>query len=49
MEFVRCKRCHRYLTKPESRKRGYGYICWKKIKISYSEPKEEPILMRLFG
>jgi len=28
---VRCRRCHRKLTKPESLQRGYGDSCWKKV------------------
>ncbi len=27
-----CKRCNRKLTSEESRIRGYGPSCWKKIK-----------------
>lgn len=26
---VRCKRCHRVLTDPDARQRGYGEHCWK--------------------
>jgi len=29
--YERCKRCHRKLTKPESKLRGYGDSCWKKV------------------
>jgi len=29
---VCCRRCGRRLTNPESKRRGYGATCWKKIK-----------------
>jgi len=29
--YERCKRCHRKLTKPESKLRGYGDSCWAKV------------------
>ena len=28
---MKCKRCGRRLTDPESIKRGYGNVCWEKI------------------
>ena len=31
---LRCRRCHRKLTKSESIKRGYGDSCWKKVNNS---------------
>ncbi|MFQ5978886.1 MAG: DUF6011 domain-containing protein [Candidatus Heimdallarchaeota archaeon] len=27
--FVRCQRCGRLLSNPESQARGYGSICWE--------------------
>ena len=29
--YERCKRCRRKLTKPDSKLRGYGDSCWKKV------------------
>jgi len=34
---VRCSRCGRPLTKPESVKRGFGDVCWKQIEVSLWE------------
>lgn len=31
MSKIRCKRCKRELTDPESIGRGYGPICWRKL------------------
>ena len=31
-EYDRCLRCHRKLKNPEARKRGFGDVCWNKIK-----------------
>lgn len=33
-ENPRCKRCGRTLTKKKSQDRGYGLVCWKKIKAA---------------
>jgi hypothetical protein len=35
---VICKRCHRELKDEESRERGYGLICWRKVKRSKNKP-----------
>lgn len=30
-DYSNCKRCRRALKRPESRKLGYGAVCWLKI------------------
>jgi len=41
-----CQRCGRKLTDPRSIKRGYGPVCWSKIKVkpeaAIKEPPKEP-------
>jgi hypothetical protein len=33
-EYDRCQRCRRALKNPEARKRGYGAICFAKIRAA---------------
>ena len=42
MEIVRCKRCGRKLTNPESIERKYGMKCYRIIQLQKSEVQEEP-------
>lgn len=37
-EVLKCKRCKRILKDDTSKRRGYGYICWK-IHLLESQPK----------
>lgn len=41
MEIVRCKRCGRKLTNPESIERKYGMKCYRIIQLQKSEVQEE--------
>lgn len=38
----RCGKCHRALKDPKSKERGFGPICWGKIKSNAPAVKPEP-------
>ena len=54
-EIVRCKRCRRVLSQPESKRRGYGEVCWNKVQHIDPNVKEihKPVtrktLLEIYG
>lgn len=40
MEFESCGRCGRKLKGQKSRDRGYGSVCWKKVKADLEKDVE---------
>lgn len=45
---MKCARCKRVLTDPESIDRGFGPICWAKVQAERKTNKEEQLRMAGF-
>jgi len=37
---MRCRRCGKKLTKPESIWRGYGDVCWEKVRFGLKKQRK---------
>jgi len=46
VESLRCLRCGKYLTDPKSIKRGFGPICWPKVRHLIEEHEEYEDLLK---